>query len=123
MNIRMKTLAGDKSTGTNISNKTIIAIQRSDTEPSNTVKSNTNFLISTDDSENPVYMWFEDGTIKWWSEAKTVNAGASLQNLCHGIRTLTDISGLSSWKTDNVTDMNGIFQECCELIDLSPLAN
>lgn len=105
VNIRMKILAGSSSTRM-ASDRNIKAIQRSDEEPSELVRNSAHYLISTTDSESPIYMWFDNGVIKWWSEARHVMAGSDLSYLCCGLAKLSDISGLADIDTSNVTDMS-----------------
>lgn len=123
LNTKMKTLAGDASPTNASINRTITAIQQSDSAPSASVMAEPDSLISTDKSEKPIYMWFEDGTIKWWSGAKQVIADTSLSNLCRGLPNLADISGLKNWNTENVTDMNSAFYGCSALTSLTNLEN
>lgn len=99
VNIRMKILAGSSSTRM-ASDRNIKAIQRSDEEPSELVRNSAHYLISTTDSESPIYMWFDNGVIKWWSEARHVMAGSDLSYLC---------CGLANIDTSNVTDMSRLF--------------
>ena len=108
VNIRMKILAGSSSTRM-ASDRNIKAIQRSDEESSELVRNSAHYLISTTDSESPIYMWFDNGVIKWWSEARHVMAGSDLSYLCCGLAKLSDISGLADIDTSNVTDMSRFF--------------
>ena len=108
VNIRMKILAGSSSTRM-ASDRNIKAIQRSDEESSELVRNSAHYLISTTDSESPIYMWFDNGVIKWWSEARHVMAGSDLSYLCCGLAKLSDISGLADIDTSNVTDMSRLF--------------
>lgn len=108
VNIRMKILAGSSSTRM-ASDRNIKAIQRSDEESSELVRNSAHYLISTTDSESPIYMWFDNGVIKWWSEARHVMAGSDLSYLCCGLAKLSDISSLADIDTSNVTDMSRLF--------------
>ena len=123
INVKMKKLAGNRSASYNREDTAITAIQRSDEAPSDTVMEDTNSLISTSASGKPVYAWFEDGTIKWWSDAEYVNASSDLSYLCYNMNKLTDISGLATWDVSNVTYMDAMFSECSQLTDLTPPAN
>ena len=121
INAKFKKLAGDKS-GAPL-DTAIKAIQRSEETPTAVVTADTNSLISTDDSQNPVYAWFDNGIIKWWSEAGKVSAGTNMSSLCYYMTKLTDISGLANWDTSKVTDMSTMFSSCGKLTDLSQLSN
>ena len=123
INVKMKKLAGTGSATYETEDTAITAIQRTDEKPTEAVMADANSLISTNASAEPVYAWFENGVIKWWSEAKDVNAGKSLSYLCYKMRNLTDISGLNEWQTGNVTYMSCMFYGCSRLTDLTPLTN
>ena len=123
INVKMKRLAGTGSAKYTTKNTTITAIQRTDEKPTEAVMADYNSLISTDASTKPVYAWFENGVIKWWSEAEDVNAGVKPSRLCYGMQNLTDISGLNEWQTGKITDMSEMFEDCSKLTDLTPLAN
>ena len=123
LNTKMKMLAGDVSPTNTSVNSTITAIQQSASAPSASVMAEPDSLISTSASGKPVYAWFDNGTIKWWSGAKQVIADTSLSNLCRGLPNLTDISGLKNWNTENVTDMNSAFYGCSALTSLTDLEN
>ena len=121
LNARMKVLAGKKSADCYEVDTKITAIQHSIQEPSDEIKTNPTSLVSTEDSEVPVYMWFEDGTIKWWSAANSVVANSNLNYLCHYMTNLIDISGLSDLDTKDVTSMRSTFSACNNLTDLTAL--
>ena len=123
INVKMKKLAGTGSAKYTTKNTAITAIQRTDEKPTKTVMADYDSLISTNASTKPVYAWFENGVIKWWSEAEDVNAGVNLSRLCYEMQNLTDISGLNEWQTGQVTDMYEMFYNCSKLTDLTPLAN
>ena len=121
LNARMKVLAGKKNADCYTADTKITAIQHSIQEPSDEIKTNPTSLVSTEDSEVPVYMWFEDGTIKWWSAANSVVANSNLNYLCHYMTNLIDISGLSDLDTKDVTSMRSTFSACNNLTDLTAL--
>ena len=121
LNARMKVLAGKKNADCYEVDTKITAIKHSIQEPSDEIKTNPTSLVSTEDSEVPVYMWFEDGTIKWWSAANSVVANSNLNYLCHYMTNLIDISGLSDLDTKDVTSMRSTFSACNNLTDLTAL--
>ena len=123
INVKMKKLAGTGSAKYTTKNTAITAIQRTDEKPTKTVMADYDSLISTNASTKPVYAWFENGVIKWWSEAEDVNAGVNLSRLCYEMQNLTDISGLNEWQTGQVTDMSSMFYNCSKLTDLTALTN
>lgn len=78
--------------------------------------------ISTDDSEKPIYMWVDGTTANLYSEAKRLRLGDDCKLMFSYCENLVDISALSSFDTENVTNMYGMFIGCEKLTDLSPLS-
>ena len=127
LNIKMKTLAGSSmgsSTPTTSSyNNTVTAIEHSLEKPSSTVINNSKSMISTEDSDYPVYMWYEDGKLKWWTESKIVKANKNSTNLFIYFISLTDISGLAEWDMSDVESLSSAFQNCEKLENVDALKN
>ena len=109
VNGKMKQLAGDDiSTVTNaytLPNQTITAIKYSEEEPENSNKEEKN-IVSTSDSEYPIYMWFENGTIYWWSEDQTPSLNENASSMFYRINSLNNIEGLETYDVSNTTNMN-----------------
>ena len=82
-------------------------------------------LVSASNSEAPIYAWDNtDGTtISWYSRAEKPMLGANCSNMFIDCVNLTNISGLSSWNTGNVTDMHNMFFNCRNLADISALSS
>lgn len=123
INVKMKQFTKSYTPTESTTDTSITAIQHSDVAPSANVMASSRYIISTEDSGQPVYMWYEKGTVKWWSEAQKINAGTDLSYLCRSLTKLTDISGLSTWNTKNVTDMTGVFWNCANITDISALSS
>ena len=151
-NVKIKKLAGadDKINTYNAyySDSNITSIIKSDTEPSDSNKEEKN-IVSTSDSEYPIYMWFEDGTIYWWSEVQNPSLNSDSSKLLNYITNLTNIDGLkyfdtlkvnnfnrfltenkltnldslSSWDTSNVTNLEDAFWGCNKLENVDGLKN
>ena len=84
---------------------------------------NSGNIISTNESETPVYLWKEGTSLLWWSKAETVYANSSLYSIFNGFSELTDISGLEDWNAENTKEISYMFLRCTKLADLSPIAN
>ena len=142
VNRNMKRLAGDSSATYNTNNTTITSITKSTSQPSSSILTE-NSIVSSDESPFPIYMWFDNGTIYWWSEANFIYLHESSINMFAGLKGLTnidvssfdtryakDIGGmfwgdsslvtldLSSFNTKNVTSMSGLFGGCTSLTNL-----
>ena len=111
---KLKAIAGDV--------KAITAFQHSDVMPDMSEMTDAN-IISTEESDIPVYCWKDGTALKWWSKAKTVKTDISLASVFKGYIKLSDISGLGDIDIGNLMRMGGIFEGCSSLTDLSPLAS
>lgn len=107
------TIAGDKTT--------ITAFQRSAVKPDISKMADAN-IISAVDSMAPVYCWKDGTTLKYWTDAKSVDVGTTLSYMFSGYNKLVDISGLSGWDVSNVTDFSYMF-ESIGGASLKPLSN
>ena len=112
VNIKMKQLAGDDTStvanGYSFQDEMITSIKYSDNEPNNTNKENKN-IVSTLESPYPIYMWFDNGTIYWWSEDKTPNMNETSSSMFRNINNLENISGLSKFDTKSVENLSATF--------------
>ena len=126
VNIKMKNLAGDDTSenGRSTNDMNITAIKYSNIPPVINQMTNDN-IVSV--STVPIYMWYENETIYWWSEDSTpaLNIDASMMfvRMCQ----LSDISGVSDFDTSTTTDFHNILSGlsgCTGIItDLTPLTN
>ena len=115
VNVKMKQLAGDDtSTATNaysFQDQLITSIKCSETEPSDTNKEEKN-IVSTAESPYPIYMWFDNGTIYWWSEDKTPSLNKDASLLFFEITNLNDISGVQHFDSSNAETFLYLFGDC-----------
>ncbi len=97
-------------------------------------------IVSTDDSEKPVYMWFEQdegkkekfniliydininsGKLYWYSEADEIYFNSDCKNMFYQFQNLEDLNSIKAWKTDNVTNMNSMFEGCMKLTNINAM--
>ena len=108
VNIKMKNLANKANNDETVvsaattANTTITSIQKSNTLKEGLTEDN---IVSTATSQNPIYMWYENGTIYWWSEEKHPKLNPTSYSMFDSMRNLSDISGLSNWDSSTSTDM------------------
>ena len=136
-NIKMKKLAGDNTDEKNEKtvNSNVIAILKSDTEPTQDHKESKN-ILSIIGSGTPIYMWYDSNILYWWSrdERPSLNEDSafmfnnfsslidirgiadldtsmarSFENIFAANKSMTDYSNLRNWKTSNVEDLTGAF--------------
>ena len=109
VNIKMKELAGDDtSTSTNgfdYKNESIVAVKYSSQEPTVSNKEEKN-IVSTYDSPYPIYMWYEDCTIYWWSEDSHPSLNEDASYMFYHINSLNNIDGLESFDVSNVKKLS-----------------
>ena len=108
VNIKMKQLAGDNATTISFQDQNIIAIKKSELEPIESNKEEKN-IVSMPNSLYPIYMWYEDGAIYWWSEDATPSLNETTQSMFNNFSKLNDISGLEPFDSSNTTNMRGLF--------------
>lgn len=75
------------------------------------------------ESGEPVYMWYDNGTIYWYSEADTVYLNTNACWMFQGFTNLTDISGLTNLDASLASDVDRMFINCVSLTDISPIAD
>jgi surface protein len=125
INVKIKTLAGIDLTG--VSNPytkaatNITAIKKATSEPISANKEEKN-IVSTSDSPYPIYMWFDNGTLYWWSEDDTPALNKNSQRFFSRLTNMTDISGIETFDASNAEDVLS-FLYYVNVEDISPLRN
>ena len=118
-NSKAKTLAGQNAATFNTANTSIEYIKRSKEEPTDENKQTQN-IVSSPDSEVPIYAWFDNGTIYWWSEDIKPNLNSNPRRMFTNFQGVKDIE-FKYIKTNLSTDMSSMFGNCprLETLDLS----
>ena len=120
-NIKIKELAGDTIDTTTYSNSVatrdnaITAFQRTPIEPTSEHKQAAN-LVSTEDSEKPIYAWFDNGTIYWWTSANKAYTNEDAQYMFAFLNNLTDID--TSFDTSITENFYYMFGDCQSLLEI-----
>lgn len=118
---RMKIMSGTSSPTISTVNTNITAIKRSSTLVSGLTDSLNK--VSTNDSAYPIYMWYSDGTIYYYTEATFVYLNTSAKYMFSNFRALSNIDELANFNTSRVTDMGFMFQNDISITDLSALSD
>ena len=153
-NKKIKKLSGDTNPTYATTNSTITSIQRTNSVPSSWIVDNEitppsdNNIVSSIDSYKPIYAWYDNGIIYWYSESTYVylnkytnymfsnlfnvttidfstiktNITTNMGQLFYGDHHLTTNSlNLNNWDTSNVVNMENMFQSCWAIqnLDLS----
>ena len=105
VNEKFKTLAGDtlSSTPYYTEDTAVTAIVRSQTAP----PSGVNTEIVSAENAQEIYAWFDNGTIKWYTEATTVYLNADASYMFTYFKNINNID--TSFYTNNTTDMSNMF--------------
>ena len=122
-NKKLKELAGtDTSTSDNaysVVDTNIKKVLRAQSLPDDFISTEDN-TISTEESRAPIYVWFDNGIIYYYSENEKILLNDNSNRLFQNLTALEEID-LSSFDTSNVTDMSYMFNYCTKLkqLDLS----
>ena len=109
VNVKMKQLAGDTITSNETTvDENIIAIKESSVEPENTNKENKN-IVSTNDSDYPIYMWYDNGIIYWWSVDKNPSLNDDASAMFSYMSNLEDLQGLEFWDFSTTQSIRNFF--------------
>ena len=119
VNKKMKKLAGNTNFNDYNQDTKIKHIVFSEDEPGEENKTSNN-IVSTSNSEVPIYMWFEEDTIYLWSQDEIPALNANSSYLFRYLSSLEDIECFSDFDTSKVTDFSYFFDNSgIRYIDLS----
>ena len=125
-NIKIKTLANpllnNISASTNDTN--ITSIQRVNSVPQTWINDDdiippsSDNIVSTSNSENPIYAWYDNGTIYYYTSVGHPYMNANAHSMFRGLNnvTLIDLSTINTNKTTNISSM---FNNCYSLSSLN----
>ncbi len=128
VNTTMKNLANafSHNSSTYSIDELITSIRRSSLLSSDVDITDNKFILSSYDSEAPIYGWFDNGILYYYSEADDIYMNPDSSYMFHRMLSLADIDSLSTWNTSKVTNLNylfGGFNGEGEITNLDPLAN
>ncbi len=126
LNIKMKELAGNDLSTTEsplwFFDTNIIAFKYSSNQPSVDNMSDEH-IVSTEESGYPIYMWFDNGTIYWWSEDKTPSLNETSTYVFCGLKAMEDASGVVNFDLTSSLRINFIFEYCESIPNLKMVQN
>ena len=117
INGQMKRVAGNPSASYSTEDTSIIYIRRSYTEPTAENKVGDH-IISSSSSRHPVYIWFDNGTLYWWSLADHVEFGTHASWFCSRMLALKSVD-IEDFYTDKSLYMDYMFYNCNALESLN----
>ena len=125
VNEKMKVLSGNDissaSSGFLTPDINITSIKHSSIEPNETEKQERN-IVSTNDSNFPIYMWYENGTIYWWSKDEHPSLNEDSSYMFVLINNLNDIQSVADFDIKNVSTLEAYFVSTA-ITDISALEN
>ena len=117
-NAKIKQLAGNTEATYDTDDTNITSIERANALPNFELTNNN--VVSTDDSDTPIYAWFDNGTIYYYTEALSLYTNADASRMFQRLKNLTslNVSTFDTTKTTNMQMMFGILPKI-ETIDVS----
>ncbi len=124
-NVAIKRITGDNSGQYTRENTAVRSFEWSEVEPTASNKTADN-IVSTSDSDKPIYAWQDGDKIKLWSEAKRVYLNNNAQDMFNGFQNVATLDGMESLNVEstlNVVNMSNMFNNCINLtlLDVSKL--
>lgn len=116
-NAKMKELSGTANPSAISDNSSITEFKISDVKPDNTILVDNN-KVSTNDSQYPVYMWFDNGVINLWSEENWFYYSSEASNMYRQLLELRKIDNLYQFDTSKVSTMQAFFYNDSKLVDI-----
>ena len=77
----------------------------------------TTGLLSVSTSPYPVYGWYDNGTIYYYTEADNIYMGANSSYMFYNLRGLAEVD-VDNLNTTKVTNMSYMFRYCFDLESL-----
>ena len=94
-------------------NENIVEIARTDELPN--LEFTDDNVLSTDDSQEVVYGWYDAGTIYYYSEAEEIYLNEDSSYMFYNLRALESIDS-DDFNFKLVTNMEGMFKNCTNLV-------
>ena len=91
--------------------------------PGENLPASNTFIVSTADSPFPIYMWFDNGILYWWSEDKTPNLNEDAHYMFSSFTKLKNVKQFYHFDASNVTNMRSFLSDCSSLETLEGLEN
>ena len=115
-NAKIKQLAGNQDATYETENTNITSIVRSNSL--NIMPTDDN-VVSTSDSNTPIYAWFDNnsGTLYYYTDAVNIYMNSSASYMFYNLRNATSID-LDDINTTKTTSMYGLFHSCINLSNL-----
>ena len=77
--------------------------------------------VSAEDSKNPIYMWYENNNLYWWSPDETPSLNKNASQMFRYFRALEDLSGLSNFDVSKCVNFSTFFRNCTSIKNLAAI--
>ena len=111
VNVKMKTLAGDTNPTYGSNNTSVIEIKKSTFEPDSSIQT-AEHIVSAE-GYTPIYAWFDNGTIYWWTSANKVYLNEDASYMFNSFKGVTNID--TTFDTSLTNNMSWLFSNCTNL--------
>ena len=115
-NAKIKQLAGNDGATNDTNDTNITSIERANALPN--FELNDNNIVSTNDSNTPTYVWFDNGTVYYYTEALNLYMNPDSRYMFNKLTSARKIE-VSMIDTSKVRDMRFLFQDCSSLQSLN----
>ena len=122
VNAKVKTMAAGSSKAYSASDALITGFVRSSNLPNNFTPATEN-TISASNSAYPIYAWYDNGTIYFYSEVDNIKFNATSSYFFNKMSSLANIDDLEYLDTSSVTTMQSMFNVCTSISSLEPISN
>ena len=86
-------------------------------QKSDTLNSSSPVIISTSDSEVPIYAWYSNYTVYYYTDADVIYLNPDSSSMFNGFSRLTSVD-TNNWDASEVTSMRNMFNGCSRLTTL-----
>ena len=123
-NETIKQLAGNQDATYSTADTNITSIQRANSVPQSWINNNVitppseNNIVSTSTSQYPIYVWYDNGTIYYYTEALNLYMNSDSSRMFRNLRNVTSID-LSTIKTSKTTNIKAMFHNDQALTSLN----
>ncbi len=108
VNAKFKKLSG-QSAGYDTQNTTIMSVKKVNSLSSSVDINDSKYIVSSADSMAPIYAWYDNGTIYYYTDAEEIYLNADATYMFNQFRALSSIEEAGEWNTSNVTSIRRIF--------------
>ena len=117
-NAKIKQLAGNNNATYDTLDTNITSIVRSNVL---SITPTLNNVVSTSDSPFPIYAWFSNGTLYYYTEVEYPYLNVDSGRMFYGIINITNVDALETIDSSKAENMFTMFGNCPNLSDISAL--